>query len=433
MTIPNLTEIVGRGTLRGNARRALANRVFLWFCLMGTTLAILVLFALLFSIFLEGWSSVTWNFFDNFASRNPSASGIKGPLWGSVWVCAICAISALPLGIGTAIYLEEFAPRNRVTGFINLNIMNLAGVPSIVYGIIGLTAFARMFGGFGSASDPTVLLGYSYYDEYESMEGEVVRVKVNAIDRDGDRVEDGVQASLARWNIWVAHPAPRAPLLNNTQVEVLLDSDDGSDVWRTAIAHVEGTSVERSTAQSASFDIVEVSAANAMKPITQSREDSWWSVSLPFGSSVLAGGLTLMLVILPVVIISSQEALRAVPSSLRQGALALGSTRWQMVREMTLPAAIPGIMTGAILAMSRAIGEAAPLLVLGGFLLVFAVPENLMSDFTVLPLQIYNWAGRPQASFHALAAGAIIVQLVVLLVFNGIAVFIRQKLQKNLS
>ena len=170
-----------------------------------------------------------------------------------------------------------------------------------------------------------------------------------------------------------------------------------------------------------------------MKPITQSREDSWWSVSLPFGSSVLAGGLTLMLVILPVVIISSQEALRAVPSSLRQGALALGSTRWQMVREMTLPAAIPGIMTGAILAMSRAIGEAAPLLVLGGFLLVFAVPENLMSDFTVLPLQIYNWAGRPQTSFHALAAGAIIVQLVVLLVFNGIAVFIRQKLQKNLS
>ena len=242
-----------------------------------------------------------------------------------------------------------------------------------------------------------------------------------------------MQASLARWNIWLAHPAAPAPLLNNTQVEVLIDSDDGSDDWRTAIAHVEGSSVERSTAQSASFDIVEVSAANAMKPITQSREDSWWSISLPFGSSVLAGGLTLMLVILPVVIISSQEALRAVPSSLRQGALALGSTRWQMVREMTLPAAIPGIMTGAILAMSRAIGEAAPLLVLGGFLLVFAVPENLMSDFTVLPLQIYNWAGRPQTSFHALAAGAIIVQLVVLLVFNGIAVFIRQKLQKNLS
>ena len=201
--------------------------------------------------------------------------------------------------------------------------MNLAGVPSIVYGILGLTAFARMFGAFGTSA------------------------------------EDG------------------------------------------------------------GFAI--------------GNEESLLYFKLPFGSSVLAGGLTLMLVILPIVIIATQEALRSVPKSLRSGALALGATPWQTVWGITLPAAIPGIMTGAILAMSRAIGESAPLLVVGAVLFVLNAPENLMSDFAVLPLQIFNWAGRPQDEFHAIAASAIIVQLAALLAFNGIAVFIRQKLQKPLQ
>ncbi|MFM7050952.1 MAG: PstA family ABC transporter permease, partial [Planctomycetota bacterium] len=257
-----------------------------------------------------------------FASRKPSEAGILAPLMGSIWVCAICGLAALPLGIGTAIYLEEFAKRTRFTRIVQTNIMNLAGVPSIVYGILGLTAFARMFGAFGTNVDEAIELG---------------------------------------------------------------------------------------------------------------NPESLWYIRLPFGSSVLAGGLTLMLVILPVVIISTQEALRAVPGSLRAGAFALGATRWQTVWGMTLPAAVPGIMTGAILAMSRAIGESAPLLVLGGLLLVFNTPENLMSDFAILPLQIFNWAGRPQEAFHAIAASAIIVQLVVLLAFNGVAVLIRQKLQKPLQ
>lgn len=156
-------------------------------------------------------------------------------------------------------------------------------------------------------------------------------------------------------------------------------------------------------------------------------------LQIPFGPSVIAGGLTLSLVVLPIMIIASQEALRSVPQSLRQAALALGSTQWQVVWHVTLPAALPTIMTGAILSMSRAIGEAAPLLVIGGFLLVFQTPTNLMSDFTVLPLQIYNWAGRPQAEFHKIAAAAIIVQLVVLLAFNSIAIVIRQKLQRPLQ
>ena len=307
---------------RSAARRILADRTFLWTCLVATNVAIVVLVVLLASIFWQGWDGFTWKFLTSYASRKPSEAGILAPLMGTVWVCAICGLVALPLGIGTAIYLEEFASRTRFRRFVQTNIMNLAGVPSIVYGILGLTAFARMFGAFGSSVD--------------------------------DAIEIGDPESIL-------------------------------------------------------------------------------FLRIPFGSSVLAGGLTLMLVILPVVIIATQEALRAVPPSLRAGSLALGATPWQTVWGITLPAAVPGIMTGAILAMSRAIGESAPLLVLGGLLLVFSVPENLMSDFAILPLQVYNWAQRPQESFHAIAASAIIVQLILLVCFNGLAILIRQKLQKPLQ
>ena len=307
---------------RSAARRILADRTFLWTCLVATNVAVVVLVLLLASIFWQGWDGFTWKFLTSYASRKPSEAGILAPLMGTVWVCAICGLVALPLGIGTAIYLEEFASRTRFRRFVQTNIMNLAGVPSIVYGILGLTAFARMFGAFGSNVD--------------------------------DAIEIGDPASIL-------------------------------------------------------------------------------FLRIPFGSSVLAGGLTLMLVILPVVIIATQEALRAVPPSLRAGSLALGATPWQTVWGITLPAAVPGIMTGAILAMSRAIGESAPLLVLGGLLLVFSVPENLMSDFAILPLQVYNWAQRPQESFHAIAASAIIVQLILLVCFNGLGILIRQKLQKPLQ
>ena len=309
-------------TTRSAAARLLANRTFLAVCLAATSVAMIVLAVLLISIFWQGWGGLSRDFIAGLPSRKAEKAGISVALLGSLWVCAICALVALPLGVGTAVFLEEFARKTRFTRIVQTNIMNLAGVPSIVYGILGLTAFSRMFGAFGTNADESIAFG---------------------------------------------------------------------------------------------------------------NEESLFFLRLPFGSSVLAGGLTLMLVILPVVIIATQEALRAVPSSLRSGALALGATRWQTVWNITLPAAIPGIMTGAILAMSRAIGESAPLLVLGGALFVLNAPANLMSDFAILPLQIYNWAGRPQESFHAIAASAIIVQLAALLLFNGIAVFIRQKLQKPLQ
>jgi phosphate transport system permease protein len=302
--------------------RVARDRVFVIICIGVTLISAIVLTTLLVSIGVQGAKYLDWEFLRNYPSRLPAKAGFKGALWGSLWLCAICAIVALPLGIGAAVYLEEFAPRNRLTAFIKLNISNLAGVPSIVYGIIGLTAFTYMFGLFGTPTNPSFELG---------------------------------------------------------------------------------------------------------------SPESWYYIRLPFGGCVLTGGLTLMIVVLSIVIIASQEALRAVPDSLREGALATGATRWQMVSRMTLPAALPCIMTGVILSMSRAIGEAAPLLVVGGFLFVTFTPRNTMDDFAAMPLQIYNWASRPQAEFAKVAASGIIVLLAILLTFNAAAVLIRQVFQKPLQ
>ena len=258
------------GTLRSSSSRMLQNRSFLALCLACTSLSVLALAILLATVFVQGWGGlfdqaavkevftqghlssipnlVRWSFFTEYVSRRPVDAGIRAPLLGSVWVCVTCMLFSLPLGVATALYLEEFATKNRFNKFVELNVRNLAGVPSIVYGIIGLTVFSRMFGLFGKS---------------------------------------------------------------------------------------DGT------------------------PIQIGNPESFFSLRLPFGQCVLTGGLTLMLVILPVIIIASQEALRAVPKSLRQASEALGATRWQTTWIVTLPAASPTILTGAILALSRAIGEAA--------------------------------------------------------------------------
>ena len=173
-----------------------------------------------------------------------------------------------------------------------------------------------------------------------------------------------------------------------------------------------------------------IPASEAGLPVDYEIDKPWYYVQFPFGQTVLAGGLTLMLVVLPIVIISSQEAIRSVPGSLRSGSYAMGATKLQTVTRVTLPASIPMIMTGAILAMSRAIGEAAPILVLGVALFITDVPQTLMDPFTVLPMQIYNWSARFQPEFRALAASGIIILLFVLLAFNAVAVTIRQKFSR---
>lgn len=311
---------------RSASVRRWKNRAFSAFCVATAGVSVLVLAALLVSIVSRGMHHLDWDFFTSAASRRPEKAGLRPAIIGSGLVCLVCAATALPLGIATAIFLEEYRPKARVVrrlhAILELNIGNLAGVPSIVYGILGLTVFVNMFGLFGTSMEPAVSLG---------------------------------------------------------------------------------------------------------------SEDDWYHARLPLGRSILAGGLTLMLVVLPVVIVATQESLRAVPNSLREGALATGATKWQMIRKMTLPAAIPGIMTGAILAVSRAIGEAAPILVIAGIVFVLFNPRSLSDDFTVMPLQIYNWANRPQKEFYDLAATGIIVLLGVLLTFNATAVLIRQKFSKPLQ
>ncbi len=303
-------------------RQTLKDRLFAGACLTAMGLSLAALALLVGAVLIMGWRHLDLGLLTNFASRDPHKAGIKAALWGSMWVCGVCAAGALPLGIGTAVYLEEFSPRSKLTAFVQLNIANLAGVPSIVYGIVGLSAFVGAWGLLGSPSSPHFSIG---------------------------------------------------------------------------------------------------------------ERDDWYYFQLPFGRGVLAGGLTLALVVLPIVIVAAREALRAVPDSLREAALAGGATRWQMVKRVTLPAAMPSILTGSILAISRAIGEAAPVLVIAGIVFIRFTPVNLMDDFTVLPLQIYDWAGRPQEEFHAVAAAGIVVLLAALLFFNAAAVLIRLRLQRARS
>jgi phosphate transport system permease protein len=268
---------------------------FLWACRGVTSLSIFILGVLLFHILSEGLAWLNVEFLNRFPSRFPAKAGIKSALFGSLWLISMTAFISVPVGVATAFYLEEYAPKNKLTRFFQINIANLAGMPSIVYGLLGLTIFVRFFN----------------------------------LDR------------------------------------------------------------------------------------------SLWS-----------GSLTLSLLILPVIIIASGEAIRQVPESIRFGAFALGARRWQVILGQLLPASLPGIMTGVILALSRAIGESAPLIMVGAFSYIAFIPEGPGDPFTALPIQIFNWAGRPQEDFHGIAAAGIIVLLGVLFVMNFVAVMIRQKFQR---
>lgn len=284
-------------------RRYRFDKFFSSLTILATVIALLLLLVLIYDVLSDGLSSVDLDFITNFPSRKPARAGIKSALVGSIWLLGTTAAIAFPLGVGSGIYLEEFAGDNWYTRIIEINIANLAAVPSIIYGLLGLQVFVRIF----------------------------------------------------------------APLTG--------------------------------------------------------------------GRSILAGSLTLALLILPIIIVATRESLRAVPGSLRQAGFALGATRWQVVREHVLPEAFPGILTGTILALSRAIGETAPLITIGALTFIAFLPplspEGFQTPFTALPIQVYNWVSRPQAAFHELAAGGIIVLLVVLLSMNAVAVFLRNKFQRS--
>lgn len=276
--------------------RLIANAIFKYIFLAATLLALLALVILLFRIVSQGAGNLSFEFLNNFASRFPEQAGIKAALVGSLWLMMVVAPTSIILGVGSAIYLEEYAKQNRITNFIRMNISNLAGVPSVVFGLLGLTIFVR---------------------------------------------------------------------------------------------------------------------------------------AMALGNSILAAGFTMSLLILPVIIVAAQEAIRAVPGELRDASYGMGATKWQTILKIILPAAVPGILTGSILALSRAIGETAPLIVIGVPVIIQFLPEGVMDTFTALPMQIYDWSSRPQQEFQAVAAAGIIVLMAVLLFMNSIAVIIRNKFDKR--
>jgi phosphate transport system permease protein len=285
------------------ARRRLSERVFRRLGQAATWFGVGVLGVLLVDVFTDGLPRLGWEFLTSFPSRRPEDAGIYTALIGSIWMLSVTGALAFPLGVGAAIYLEEYSSRSWIDRIIEINIANLAGVPSIIYGLLGLEVFVRMMG-----------------------------------------------------------------------------------------------------------------------PITG-------------GRSVLAGGMTMALLVMPIIIIAAREALRAVPDSLRQGGYALGATRWQVVSRLVVPSAMPGILTGTILALARAIGETAPLITIGALTYVAFVPElslsGLQTPFTALPIQIFNWVSRPQAGFHVNAAAGIVVLLAVLITMNATAVLLRHRYQRR--
>ncbi|MCJ7695023.1 MAG: phosphate ABC transporter permease PstA [Anaerolineaceae bacterium] len=318
--------------LENLSRRERIGRLFNVLLLLSTLIGIFVLSVLIIDIAIKGAEWLSPQLFTNYHSRFPEKAGMKSGIVGSMIVIGLTGLFSFPIGVGAAIYLEEYARKNWLTSFINVNINNLSGVPSIVYGILGLTVFGRMFGLF----DPDSWL-----------------VKLFNIP-----VGTGMQGG-----------------------------------WQFNLFGLEALSIH-----------------------------------LPFGRSVLAGSLTMTLLILPIVIIAAREAIRSVPSSIREAAYGLGATRWQTISTQVLPAALPGILTGMILALSRAIGEVAPLIIMGAFVYVPFLPENVWDQFTTMPIQIYNWITLPQPEYRVhLAAAGIIVMLGFLLTLNAIAVYLRNK------
>lgn len=274
------------------------DNLFRWFGILCTLFGLLMLSVFLISVIKEGAPRLSAQFFTSLPSRKPESAGILIPLLGTIWIMVLTSLIAIPLGVASGIYLEEYGKKSRIASIIEINITNLAGVPSIIYGLLALEVFVRILG---------------------------------------------------------------------------------------------------------------------------------------LGKSLLAGSLTLALLILPIIIVATREALKAVPKTIREASYALGATKWQTTWHQVLPASSGGIVTGVILAISRAIGETAPLIVIGAMLYITTVPSSPMDDFSVLPIQIFNWLSRPQKGFIINATAAIIILLAITFMLNGIAIYLRNRWQKKVK
>ncbi|ELK46208.1 phosphate ABC transporter permease PstA [Halobacillus sp. BAB-2008] len=276
--------------------RVAVNKIMMALFGLATAVGLIFLVLLFYRVLTQGIGYLSWDYISNFPAPYPEEAGIYAGLIGSIFLMIIVAIVSVVIGVATAIYLEEYAPKNKMTDFIRVNIQNLAGVPSIVFGLLGLTFFVYMFS---------------------------------------------------------------------------------------------------------------------------------------FGYTLLAGGLTMALLILPVIFVAAQESIRSVPAEIKEASYGMGASKWQTIQRVILPAAVPGILTGTIIALSRAIGETAPLIIVGAATAIYTLPESLLAKYTVMPIQIYNWTGRPQEEWQFVAGAGIIILLAVLLLMNSIAVVIRNKYQKR--
>ena len=279
-------------------KNRIIDKSFQVFGIVCTFFGLAILAILLYNIVIQGAARIDWDFLKDLPSRRPQKAGIYTAVMGTIWILVLTTMIAFPIGVGAGIYLEEYAKKTKLASLLEINIANLAGVPSIIYGFLGLEIFVRIFG---------------------------------------------------------------------------------------------------------------------------------------LGGSVLAGSLTLSLLILPIIIVATREALKAVPSSIKDASMALGASKWQTIWNQTLPASIGGVLTGVILAISRAIGETAPLIVVGALAYVPFAPSSPMDEFTVMPIQIFNWVSRPQHGFAVNASAAIIVLLLITFMMNGIAVYFRNKWQKKIK
>ena len=274
------------------------DRIFSVVGLIATFTGLILLLFFIGDILKDGLSRIDWNFLTGLPSRKPERAGIFTAMLGTIWILILTALISFPVGVGAGIYLEEYGKKGWLSRLLEINISNLAGVPSIIYGLLGLEIFARV---------------------------------------------------------------------------------------------------------------------------------------LKLGPSVLAGSMTLSLLILPVIIVSTRESIKAVPQSIKDASYAMGASKWQTIWFQVLPSSMGGILTGVILALSRAVGDAAPLIVVGALAYVPFAPKSPMDDFSVMPIQIFNWISRPQHGFIINAAAAIIILLMITFMMNGIAIYLRNRWQKKIQ
>ena len=364
-------------------------------------------------------------------SSTPALAGVRTALIGSVGLMLVVVLVALPIGVGAAIYLEEYAEHGFVNRLIETNVRNLAGVPSIIYGMLGLAIFVRALAPFSSG------LVFHYNFDVPTVESVIERIAPifnDQISFDGSAISSEseiVDAPAAQGIVdtFLFYGTPSLTMLGNSDVRDISNS----------LADALGIAVDTVPTQAKNdYDIgvrgqyfrFEVAAdgdigselyGQLMTNLVRINNFA------PNGRTLVSAGLTLVLLILPIIVINAQEAIRAVPDTIREASYGLGATRWQTIWNQVLPAALPGIMTGTILSVSRAVGETAPLIVVGAATFLVTDPTSAFSQFTAMPIQIYQWTARPQGQFADIAAAAIIVLLILMLTLNATAIVLRNR------